>query len=489
MSDGIDKIFEMVMAFNGETRYERLLSIILEKMMELTNSDAGTLYTLEDDQLHFKIIKNNTLGIFSEGDEIDLPPVPIKPYNIENVSSYAALKNEIVLIDDVYEDTRFNFSGPMNYDKITGYRTRSMLVLPLSTYRDDKPEVLGVIQLLNAIDPQTGNPDKYTDVFKPPVIPALANVASNTLGNLIHISEIRMLFHSFASAMARTIDERSTYNSHHSFNVTNLAEEFAIYLSTHFSEGHRLHFSEKRTEEIAMAAILHDIGKIITPVEIMDKSDKLGLKLETVRHRFYIKKLQVENDLLSGKFSESEYQAQRKILDGAQTLVEETVLPSYLTDEKLNEIKKLAEITYRDFDGKEVPLLDVAHMEALCIRTGTLTGPERAIMQEHVTLTGRILENAAFTRYYKNVLEWTRGHHEFMDGTGYPLGLKGDEIPVETRILTIIDIYEALTASDRPYKNAFSTEKSFEILKSMVAEGKLDGELVELFEKSGVWNR
>jgi len=484
---GIEKIFEMILAFNKERKYERLLNIILTKMMEMTCSDAGTLYIREDGELHFRILKNNTLNIFKSAEEtIDLPPVPLNGNSIENVSAYAAINNEIIVIDDVYESNRFNFSGPKNYDRLTGYRTRSMLVLPLTAYRDDKPEVLGVMQLLNATDTKTGNPASYGNVFNPPVLPALANIAANTLSNLIHLEEIRMLFHSFASAMARTIDERSSYNSNHTLKVAKLCESFAKYLNGRFTEGH-LYFDDKRLEELTMSAILHDIGKVTAPVSVMDKADRLGNKLSEVRYRFEIKKLQTENDFHKGLISKDEFEKNKKILADAKELVEAAIIPAPVSDEKISEIQKLSVLKYRNSAGEEVPLLELEDIESLSVRFGTLTDGERKIMQEHAAITGRILDNSAFSKYYANVYEWSRSHHEFLDGTGYPRGIKGEDVPTEVCILTIMDIYEALTAADRPYKKAMPEEKAFEILADMAEKGKLDKELVALFKESCVW--
>jgi HD-GYP domain-containing protein (c-di-GMP phosphodiesterase class II) len=485
---GIDKITEMVLAFNSETRYEKLLNIILTKMMELTCSDAGTLYIVEDGALHFRILKNNTLNIFqNEEDEIDLPPVPLNEETRHvNVCANAAMNNEIVIIDDVYTSNMFNFSGPKNYDKITGYLTRSMLALPLSTCRDGKQEVLGVMQLLNATDPETGKSSKYNDIFNPPVLPALANIAANTLANLVHLGEIRMLFRSFAETMARTIDERSSYSSNHTINMARLCEKFAKYLSTRFPEGN-LFFNEKRLEELTMSAILHDIGKIVTPVSIMDKSDRLGEKLTAVRYRFEIKKLQTENDMFKGVITKSEFMSQLKVIEDAKQLVETVVAPSALTEQQIVAVQNLSKLTYRNAEGKSVPLFDPEDIDALSVRYGTLTKDERQIMQEHATVTGRILDSAAFSKYYANVYKWAQSHHELLDGTGYPAGIKGESVPIEVCILTIMDIFEALTANDRPYRKAIPPEEAIETLQEMAKSGKLHSEMVELFRESRVW--
>jgi HD-GYP domain-containing protein (c-di-GMP phosphodiesterase class II) len=390
------------------------------------------------------------------------------------------------MVDDVYTSDLYNFNGPKEYDKLTGYRTRSMMVIPLTAIsEEEEADVLGVIQLMNAIDPKTNETKGYSDVS--PVIPALANIAANTLANLIHLGEIKMLFNAFATAMAHTIDERSSYNSNHTLSVVDLCVKFTEYLSVRFAEGHNLFFDEKRRDEVAMAAVLHDIGKIITPVSIMDKNDRLGERLEIVRHRFEVKKLQLENDMLREKITPAEFEKQTDELKAAKNLVEEAVIPSRHTPERLVEIENLSRFTFTDFEGNTAKLLDEYDIEALSIKAGTLTDRERAIMQEHAVLTGRILENAAFSKYYKNVLSWARSHHEFMDGSGYPDALKGEQIPIEVRILTIVDIFEALTAKDRPYKKSISTDVALRILDDMAKHGKIDNEILALFKESRVW--
>jgi HD-GYP domain-containing protein (c-di-GMP phosphodiesterase class II) len=360
-----------------------------------------------------------------------------------------------------------------------------MMVIPLTAISEEEADVLGVIQLINAIDPETEEIKGYSDVS--PVIPALANIAANTLANLIHLGEIKLLFNSFATAMAHTIDERSSYNSNHTLSVVDLCVRFTEHLSVLFPEGHALFFDEKRRDEIAMAAVLHDIGKIITPVSIMDKNDRLGERLSIVRHRFELKKLQLENEMLRKEISPEEYEKQTDELSAAKNLVETAVIPTRHTPERLVEIENLSRFTYTDFEGNPAKLLDEDDIEALSIKAGTLTDRERAIMQEHAVLTGRILENAAFSKYYKNVLSWARSHHEFIDGSGYPDALQGEQIPVEVRILTIVDIFEALTAKDRPYKKSISTDVALKILFDMASHGKIDSEIVNLFAESRVW--
>jgi len=486
--DLAEKIYDVVLSFNRAVRYEDLLNTILIKMIEITASDAGTLYILEEGQLHFRIIKNKTLGIFQSADDvIDLPPVVLDEGNIQNVSAYAAIKNEAVVIEDVYTDERFNFTGPKNYDKLTGYRSRSMLVLPMATFRQDKWEVLGVIQLLNCTDETTGEFAAYDKPEDNLAIPALANIAANTLSNLVYIQEIRKVFHSFVSAMVRTVDERSKYNSNHTHKVALLCAAFARYLTTQFPVGHEYNFSEHRLEELTMAAMLHDIGKIVTPIHIMDKADRLGVRLPVVQNKLEVQHFLLENELLRGNISESEYTTGHAQLAASRALIERANTVGYMDDALLAQVEALTRISFINSRGEEIHLLEAEDLTALSIRKGTLTAEERTVMEQHVSTTGRILSSIAFKKYYKNITDWAQSHHEFLDGSGYPRGLKGDELDTEVRIITIMDIFEALTASDRPYKKALPPDKAFDILTDMAEKGKLHAEFVQLFKKSEVW--
>ena len=484
----IKTIFDVILAFKSETEHDKLLNVILSKMMELTCSDAGTLYIVEGGKLHFRILKNITLNIFlSTADKINLPPVELNPDNIEYASAYAAIKNEIIVIDDVYKNAQFNFSGTKRYDEITGYRTKSMLVLPLYTFWKHNPQLLGVIQLLNATDPATDEVVSYQNIFEPPIIPALANVAANSLSNLNHIREINEVFQSFVAAMAKAIDERSSYNSNHTQNVTRLVKTFAIYLSRNFANGHKYFFDEKRLEDLVMAATLHDIGKIVTPVSIMDKADRLGSRGQTIYNRLELKKHQLEIDFLKSKIQEDEYEVSVKYLEELTSFVDKVATSHSISDDDVEKVHSLASYTYRNKDGETVPIFEEIDIECLSIKRGTLTKEERRVMEEHVSVTARLLDGVAFTKYYEKVPQFASNHHEFLDGSGYPKGLKGDEIAIEVCMITIADIFEALTASDRPYKKGIPLEIALDILTSMAVDGKLHRELVELFRKSEIW--
>ena len=486
----IEKIFEIVLAFNSVNDRATLLDIILTKMMEITDSDAGTLYTLEDGQLHFQIIRNNTFGIFQtyENDDIKLPPITLDESNIQNVSAYSAIKNEIVLVDDVYaENERFNLQGPKDYDKITGYYTQAMLVLPMCTQRGSDEEVLGVIQLINPIDPVSAELGVYGNIFEPPIVPALAKVAANTLSNLIYVKELRLLFRSFAAALTKAIDERSPYNNNHTNNVARFSERFVQHLGRMFPPGHKYHFDKQHIESVVLAVLLHDIGKIFTPLSIMDKSCRLGEKVELVNYRFELKKAQIEIDWLNKRVSEEEYNVEKTKINEAHEFVNFVNSTGFLQDDDFERVQTLRQLTYKNAEGEIIPLLNDSDMEDLSVRKGTLTGSEREIMNQHVSITGRIIENIPFWKYYGDVPKWAKSHHEFLDGSGYPDGLKGNEIPMEACIITIMDIFDALIASDRPYKKAMPIERALGILTEMADEGKLHKELVQLFSESQLW--
>ena len=483
----LSKLLEVILAFNSETSYYGLLELILKNMMALTNADAGTLYIVEDNQLHFKIMRNIQFGTYqSANDKIDLPPVVLNEKNIENISAYSAIKNEIVSIDDVYTSEEFNFTGPKKYDQITGYRTGSMLVLPLATTED---EVIGVLQLMNAMDDDGKNFMSFDGVCDRSVLQALANISANALSNIMYAREIEDMFNSFVRVITAAIDERSSYTTNHTQNVARYCEHVVEYMRTVYPEGHALHMSDKDKKQLVMAAFLHDMGKLITPLEVMDKADRLGPRREGILLRFTICRSQLETKQARGELSDEQFAAEVKMLEDAKALVESVNSGGYLSEDMLEEVKQLKVLMYRNDQDEERPVFEEADMDAITIQKGTLTKMERRVMEKHVIITGSLLKQMGFGKHYTQVPFWARSHHEFIDGSGYPLGLKGKDLTPPICLLTISDIFDALISDDRPYKKAMPIDRAIEVLRQMVQEGKLHGELVERFIESLTWEK
>ena len=476
-----NKVFDAILDIYAITDADELLEAILDKLIEMTNADSGTVYTFEDDQLHFKVIKNKTLGtnqrVHSSG--LTIPPIKIDRSKIDNVSAYSAIYQEIIHTEDAYHDTRFNFEGPKAYDEITGYRTKSMLTIPLTKQWDEDEPTVGVIQLINETRAEDAIP--FERIAHSVYIKIFVNIAANILVGRMNISEINALFRGFISIVTAVIDEKSKYTNDHTQNVTKYSLGFANYLNTIFEEGHKYYFSAKKLDELHLACLLHDIGKLYTPIEIMDKKTRLGVRKDPLLNRFFIKKMQLENALLKGTLTQDQYDKEMAYLDTLHDFVERIDTSATLTEDDNDVINNIT-MTYTDRDGNVVPLFDEEDIEGLSIKRGTLTPRERKVMEDHVVMTEKILESIENWRVYKHVKDWASNHHEFLDGTGYPKGLKGNQISIETRLITIVDIYEALTASNRPYKKPMSKEVSLGILKEMADSGKLEVELVRLFE-------
>ena len=481
----LNKLFEIILAFNSETSYFGLLEAILSKLMELTSADAGTLYMVDNNLLRFKIMRNITLGTYQSAyEEINLPPILLDEKNIENVSAYCAIKNELISIDDVYYSDQFNFSGPKKYDQITGYRTGSMLVLPLSTTEGD---VIGVLQLMNSMDAETNHFTSFEGLCDLSILRALANISANALSNIIYAKEIEDLFSSFVRVVTAGIDERSTYTTNHTQNVARYCERLTDYMRTIYPEEHPFHFDDKDKQQLIMAAFLHDMGKLITPLEVMDKADRLSSRREVIMLRFSLRQAQLETDYAKNVLTGEQYEAGIRALQEARALTDSANIAGFLPNDTLDKVRGLAVFTYRNDTGEDVPIFSGTDMDAITVQKGTLTDAERFTMQEHVIITGRLLDQMGFDKHYTSVPFWARSHHEFLDGTGYPLGLTEKSLCPQVFILTIADIFDALAANDRPYKKAMPPEKAISILRQMAEEGKLHKELVERFAESMDW--
>lgn len=468
-----EEVLEMGILLTIEKNHDCLFELIMENAMAITNCDGGTLYLYHNKALHFKIMKTESLGICKGGDgeEINMPPVPLRE---ENVCAYSAIHEEVVNIADVYNSDKFDFSGPRKYDAMTGYHTQSMLVIPLKNHEG---ELIGVLQLINAME--NGEIVPFDHDYEK-VVMSLASQASISISNLRYLGEVKDMMYSYAETMATIIDERTPYNGSHTKNVTHYTVDFVDFLNREYEAGRfDKYFDQNRREQLMLAASLHDIGKMSIPLSIMNKSTKLGGLLQGVLDRYKLLRCYYKIDYYEKRISLDEFERQCSFLSKATDLVKKVNSLPTLPDELEPKVRELAERKYRG--QEEVPYLSEEEAECLLIKRGTLTQAERAIMQNHVVVTHNILSKINFSTHYSKVPQWAGAHHEYLDGSGYPNHLTEKDLPIEVRILSLADIFEALVATDRPYKKPMSIEEALEILASMADEGKLDKRLVALF--------
>ena len=475
-----EKLIEIAIGISAEKDTDILLENILTEAMRYTDCDGGTLYICGEDSLEFHtaITKSKNFYMSKRQGNMTLPPVP---YSNSHVCACCAMEKKKINIPDVYESTEYDFHGAQKYDSLNNYRTRSMLVLPME---DDKGKVIGVLQLLNAMD-EKGEVVPFPKECEQTIY-ALNSLAAVSLNNHKLQEQILALLHSFVEVMASAIDTRSPYNANHSRSMAKYAEKFIAWLNESDSDWK---FEEKDIDPFIMSVWLHDVGKLVIPLEVMDKPTRLGDLEEGLLHKISTGILMERLRGLEHPEAKTEADANIKALEDAKELFLSVNSAGFLPDEKLEAIAEAGKLKVRTFEGEEIPLLNEEELTALSVRKGTLTDAERGIIQSHVVNTDKMLSKMIFDGDYANVPVWAASHHEFLNGTGYPKKLTAEQLPKETRLLTILDVYDALTAEDRPYKPAMPTEKAFGILHSMASDGQIDGDILALFEKSGVWKK
>lgn len=451
----------------------QILASILESGMEITNCDASTLYLYEDDQLTFKIMKTLSMGISRgvDGEAItDMPPVAMKE---GNVCAYTAIHREIVNIPDVYDSDRFDFSGPKQYDALTGYHPKSQLVIPLE---NNENELIGVLQLINAMDKE-GKVIPFDRQYHI-IIRSLGSMAAIELTNLAYMEELKAQLYSFVEALTTVLDERSPYNASHTRNVAKYSRILADYITELHKQGLcEESFDQERKEKLLLAALLHDIGKIVVPLSVMDKATRLGDELSKVEERFKLLESLYEVDMLRGRITEEEYEQQIVDLRSDLDFIHKIDTVGFLNNENYERVCRLSMKKHIKENGEVTKYITDKEKNCLSIRQGTLTVEEREVMKNHVVVTEKILSKVRFNKNFAIVPKWAASHHEFLNGTGYPKQLTAEELDLETRILTVADIYDALTAI-RPYKTAIPDDKSMSMLRSMAEEGKIDSQVV-----------
>jgi HD-GYP domain-containing protein (c-di-GMP phosphodiesterase class II) len=502
--DLLRELNEIGIALSAEKDHDRLLELILVKAMGITNSDGGTLYVCTNEKsLKFEILHNHSLAVHkggTSGEEILLPPISLYDdegnTNNKMVAAYAVNSAQTVNIEDAYTNEDFDFSGTRNFDKKMGYRSTSFLTVPMTNHEHD---IIGVLQLINTIDKNTNKIISFSALDQQ-LIESLASQAAVIITNKTLINAQKNLFDSFIQLIATAIDEKSPYTAKHCRRVPVITDMLAD-ATNKIDRGPLKDFSMNDNEmyELNVAAWLHDCGKITTPEYVVDKSTKLETifdRINLVDIRFEVLKRDAVITALKAIIKEnkdcddidkelennSALKNTLKELDDERIEIEKyNIGGESLLDNDLKRIKKLSENVYENSVGESVHLLNDNEVENLQISRGTLNRKEREIINNHVSMTIKMLESLPYPKHLKNVPEFAGCHHEKMDGTGYPNKLKGNQMSIPARMIAIADIFEALTAGDRPYKKGMSLSRALKILGRMKLENHIDPDLFDVF--------
>ena len=500
----ISHIYELVrigLGLSAEKQLDRLLEMIVREARRFTNADGGALYIRNDERevLDFAIVQNESMAIHMGGTGTPVIWASVLLYqpdgteNHRNVSAHCALTGRPVNISDVYAAEGFDFQGTRDFDASTGYRSQSILVIPM---RDHEEEIIGVLQLINARDRDTGMVGPFPDE-EVEMVTSLASEAAVAVTNMRLVRGLENLLNSFIHAIADAIDEKSPYTAGHILRVAAMTESLVEKIN-HTAHGPfaGVSFSPAEMAEIRMAAWLHDIGKITTPEFVVDKATKLETvfdRIELVRSRIEILKRDREIRRLKNLLADSREAVDASLGEGDHSDLDEYLSfletinhgGESLSEESLGRIRKIAGVGLT-ISGKPMPLLDPDEVTNLSVRHGTLTEEERRQVGNHVNMSIKMLEGLPFPKKLRRVPLYAGLHHEKLDGSGYPHGLTADDIPLPGRIMAVADIFEALTASDRPYKRGKRLSEAVHILEKMVHDGKLDGDVCDLLVESGL---
>ncbi|MBH0057629.1 GAF domain-containing protein [Pseudoalteromonas sp. SWXJZ94C] len=487
----------------------KLLDEILQVVMAISNSDAGSIYSITDDKkLKFETVINKSLDLYLGGhlgNPVDFPSIDLFINGEENEAAIVALavnSGKVINIPDVYDALPFDMSAAREIDARTGYRTKSMLTIPLKDHNDD---IIGVIQLINVKDENDQIIPFSEDLVT--LIRSFASLGAISLTNSTLIKDMEVLFSTFAEAIAMAIDEKSPHTGGHCKRVPALTLMLADAVHE-IDKGPLAEFTMSPADrhELNVAGWLHDCGKIATPDHIMEKSTKL----ETIFDRIAF--IDAKFEIISRDL-ELSYQQQiisalkqnkpievlqfERLLDTElkQLALDRALLQrvniggEFLGEEEQAHIIRISKQYSLKINGEQTPLLTADEVENLMIRRGTLTQGERDVMKRHMDITKNILDILPFPKHLSNVAEYALGHHEKLDGTGYPRGLTKDQMSVPARLMAITDIFEALSAVDRPYKKAKPVSECLNILGTMVSNNHLDPDIFAVFIESEVYKQ
>jgi HD-GYP domain-containing protein (c-di-GMP phosphodiesterase class II) len=505
----IDQLNETGIALSTQRDRESLLNLILQKSREITQSDAGSLYLIEESsqgarQLRFKITQNDSVQFsFRES---------ILSIDSSSIAGYVALTGEEVHLADVYQiPTPFPFSYNRKFDEETGYRCKSMLAVAM---KNPQGEITGVVQLINCKRAAALRVERRTvdDVVIPypeqcrPLLRSLASQAAVALENIRLYESIETLFEGFVRASVSAIEARDPATSGHSFRVADLTLGLAQVVdrddSSHFRD---IHFSRTEMKEIRYASLLHDFGKVGVREEVLIKAKKLyPMQLDLVKQRFAYARKALEHEQSERKLAyllqkgredflarqpkfQSELEEQLRELDEFLDFVMRCNEPTVLREGNFERLSEFAARQFVDSRDQRTPLLTPQEVKLLSISRGNLDERERRQIESHVNHTLSFLRQIPWTREIKNIPAIASAHHEKLNGTGYPYNLPASEIPFQSKMMTISDIYDALSATDRPYKKAVRSDQALDILFNEAKQGLVDPELLRLFHEAEIY--
>jgi HD-GYP domain-containing protein (c-di-GMP phosphodiesterase class II) len=496
--EAILRRLETLNAIGVALSHERDLPTLLERILEaargFAHADGGTLYRVDGDHLRFEVLRNETLGYVMggrHGAPIDFPPIAMHDASgagrHDMVVVHAALTGETVNVPDAYEAEGYDFSGTRAFDAKTGYRSKSFLTVPM---KDHDGKVIGVLQLINSRN-AAGEVDAFSQAEQQ-LVESLASQAAIALNNRLLIDQLEQLFEALINLINTAIDEKSPYTGGHCERVpvlTNLLAEAVA--RTKVGPLADFDMSEADRYELKIAGLLHDCGKITTPVHVVDKATKLQTlfdRIELIDTRFEVLKRDLQIAHLNGELDTATYTERLARLDADREVIRQANTGGEFMDEaRVAAIHRIAAHRWRGPDGAEQAFLSEDEVENLTIRRGTLTAAEREVINHHIVMTIRLLEALPWPAHLRQVPEYAGGHHERMDGKGYPRGLTREQMSVQARVMGIADIFEALTASDRPYKPGKTLSESLAILGRMKLDHHVDPDLFEVFLRERVY--
>lgn len=506
----IGEFLEIAQAITTERDIDKLLALILEKTRFITGADAGSIYVVEGEDpdiarraLHFKLTQNDSVGFDASEFKI--------PINERSMAGYAALHRSSLNIADVYElppNSPYGFDR--SFDEKIGYRTKSVLTTPLLSRVGD---VIGVLQLINKkLDPKSqlidmaGSFDQVIpfDKRSEDLLTTLASLAGIALENAILYDEQQRMLEGFVRASVEAIEQRDPTTSGHSIRVATVTVALANAVER---EEHGVYkdvtWRADDLRELEYASLLHDFGKIGVREQVLVKAKKLyPADLRLIESRFALAARAIEVDVLSRKVEaitagagaadlaalDAELDERRSTLLAALTTITEANEPKVLSGGDFAVIESIARQTFVDAHGNVLPLLTSLEVECLSVPRGSLTPTEYDEIRSHVVHTYEFLATIPWGRKFRRVAQIAGAHHERLDGTGYPSRLKGSEIPLQSKIMTVSDIFDALTAADRPYKKAVPLARALDILEMEVKQGHIDQELVRIFVAAKAWS-